>query len=131
MCFVFTVQLLQQGPFAHCASFFSLQVMGSQQGSSFWHSSNEPQSHSSLSSTIRLPQCRFSSSCETIINMSELFVFSKRRRRRRKGRRQNTSSPGAHTSRDGTARQPTSPSLRVTVPACLSRCQHRFASLSM
>lgn len=63
---VLTVQLLQQGPLAHCASFFSLQVIGSQQGSTFWHSSNEPQSHSSLSSTILLPQCRFSSSCEAI-----------------------------------------------------------------
>lgn len=60
--FCLTVQLLQQGPFAHWASFFSWQVMGSQQGSFFWHSSNPPQSHCSLSSTRPLPQCRFNSS---------------------------------------------------------------------
>ena len=51
-----TWQFSQQGPVAHWASFISLHVMGSQQGSFFAQSSKVPQSHSSPSSTMPLPQ---------------------------------------------------------------------------
>lgn len=52
-----TLQLSQHNPAAHWASVFSLQVMLSQHGSCS-HSSLVPQSHSSSSSTILLPQFR-------------------------------------------------------------------------
>lgn len=52
-----TLQLSQHIPVAHSASDFSLHVMLSQHGS-FKHSSLVPQSHSSSSSTILLPQLR-------------------------------------------------------------------------
>lgn len=52
----FTLQSLQQGPVAHCASEVSLQVIGSQQGSYSWHSSIDPQSHCSPSSITLFPQ---------------------------------------------------------------------------
>lgn len=52
-----TLQLSQHNPAAHWASVFSLHVMLSQHGS-FSHSSLVPQSHSSSSSTILLPQFR-------------------------------------------------------------------------
>lgn len=51
----FTLQLSQHNPDAHSASVFSLHVMLSQHRS-FSHSSLEPQSHSSSSSMILLPQ---------------------------------------------------------------------------
>lgn len=52
-----TLQLSQHIPVAHCASDFSLHVILSQHGS-VKHSSLVPQSHSSSSSTILLPQFR-------------------------------------------------------------------------
>lgn len=54
---VHTLQLSQHSPDAHSASTLSLHVMPSQQRS-FSHSSKLPQSHSSSSSTILLPQLR-------------------------------------------------------------------------
>lgn len=59
---IHTLQFSQHGPSAHCDSSFSLHVIGSQHGS-LRHSSVEPQSHSSSSSTILLPQFRFISIC--------------------------------------------------------------------
>jgi len=50
-----TLQSLQQGPVAHSASVVNLQVIGSQQGSSSWHSSIVPQSHCSPSSITLFP----------------------------------------------------------------------------
>jgi len=51
----YTLQSLQQGPVAHSASVVNLQVIGSQQGSSSWHSSIVPQSHCSPSSITLFP----------------------------------------------------------------------------
>lgn len=59
---VLTLQLSQHRPFAHSASLFSLHVIASQHGS-LSHSSKLPQSQSSSSSTILLPQFRRTSSC--------------------------------------------------------------------
>ena len=58
----FNLQLTQHGPVEHSASTRSLHVIGSQQGSFVEHSVNDPQSHSSSSSIIPLPQDRKSSS---------------------------------------------------------------------
>lgn len=52
-----TLQLSQHKPLAHSASLFNLHVMASQHGS-LSHSSKLPQSHSSSSSMILLPQFR-------------------------------------------------------------------------
>lgn len=60
----FTLQSLQQGPDAHSASEVSLQVIGSQQGSSSWHSSIDPQSHCSPSSITLFPQDVLTTTCQ-------------------------------------------------------------------
>lgn len=64
-----TLQLEQQAPAAHSASDFSLQVIPSQHGSAI-QSSKEPQSHSSSSSIILLPQFLLTSIWnEKVINL--------------------------------------------------------------
>lgn len=60
---LFTWQFSQHGPLAHSASLTSLHVIGSQHGSRLLQSSNDPQSHSSPSSTIPFPQFLLAPSC--------------------------------------------------------------------